>query len=96
MKRQLTYKISKYSTYLKADEVDSEIARAFRVWENVTDFTFVRSDSDDDVEIEIRCCRSTATEMSSFSFFGREMYVTQCNVTVGICILKIFKFYLQI
>ena len=69
MKRQLTYKISKYSTYLKADEVDSEIARAFRVWENVTDFTFVRSDSDDDVEIEIRCCRSTATEMSSFFFF---------------------------
>jgi matrix metalloproteinase-14 (membrane-inserted) len=67
MKRQLTYKISKYSTYLKADEVDSEIARAFRVWETVTDFTFVRSDSDE-VEIEIRCCRSTATEVSSFSY----------------------------
>ncbi|XP_046637960.1 uncharacterized protein LOC124316201 [Daphnia pulicaria] len=39
-KKELTYKIKKYTPDMSPYDVDREIARAFQMWENVTDLTF--------------------------------------------------------
>ena len=39
-KQHLTYHILKYTEQLKKSDVDREIARAFQMWEEVTEFKF--------------------------------------------------------
>ena len=53
--RNITYKISKYPRYssLSRDQVDQEIARAWRVWSDVTELTFEQKQSGR-VHVEIR------------------------------------------
>jgi len=50
---RLTYAITKYPRGLKSSDVDSELARAFQVWADVTQLTFVPQRSGK-VHIEIR------------------------------------------
>ena len=53
-KKQLTYKITKYTTKMKKSDVDREIARAFQMWADVTDLTFVHQNNEsDNVDIDI-------------------------------------------
>ena len=49
----LTYAITKYPTGLRSSDVDRELARAFQVWSDVTQLTFVHQRSGK-VHIEIR------------------------------------------
>lgn len=51
--RDLTYKISKYPSGLKEAVVDSEIEKAFKVWEKVSDLTFKRANSGK-IHIDVR------------------------------------------
>ncbi|XP_050729691.1 matrix metalloproteinase-24-like isoform X2 [Eriocheir sinensis] len=51
--KTLTYRITKYPNGLLQNDVDREIAIAFKVWEDVTDLTFERSTSGK-VHIEVR------------------------------------------
>lgn len=53
----LTYAITKYPTGLRSSDVDRELARAFQVWSDVTQLTFVHQRSGK-VHIEIRFERS--------------------------------------
>lgn len=50
--KNLTYRITKYPKRLSQKEVDSEIARAFKVWSEYTDLSFRPSKGQ--VHIEIR------------------------------------------
>ncbi len=53
-KKKLTYKIKKYTTDMSPSDVDREIARAFQMWANVTDLTFVHvKNQSADVDIDI-------------------------------------------
>ncbi len=52
-KKQLTYKIKKYTTDMSKSDVDREIARAFQMWADVTDLTFVHLNQSANVDIEI-------------------------------------------
>lgn len=51
--KQLTYSITKYPSALKTADVDRELAKAFQVWEDVTELTFVHLKTGK-VHIEIR------------------------------------------
>nr|CAH0102259.1 unnamed protein product [Daphnia galeata] len=51
--KQLTYSITKYPSALKSADVDRELAKAFQVWEDVTELTFVHLRTGK-VHIEIR------------------------------------------
>ncbi len=53
-KKILTYKIKKYTTDMPKSDVDREIARAFQMWADVTDLTFVHvKNPSADVDIDI-------------------------------------------
>ncbi|XP_046458981.1 hatching enzyme-like isoform X1 [Daphnia pulex] len=53
-KKQLTYKIKKYTEDMPKSDVDREIARAFQMWADVTDLTFVHvNNTSADVDIDI-------------------------------------------
>ena len=53
-KKQLTYKISKYTRKMNKSDVDREIARAFQMWADVTDLTFVHQNNEsDNADIDI-------------------------------------------
>ncbi len=52
-KDELTYSISKYTPDLEKSIVDREIAKAFRLWEEVTPLTFTFVETGN-VDIEIR------------------------------------------
>ena len=52
-KTDLTYNIYRYTPDLEKSVVDREIAKAFRLWEDVTPFTFTFIDMGK-VDIEIR------------------------------------------
>ena len=62
--KQLTYSITKYPSALKSADVDRELAKAFQVWEDVTELTFVHLRTGK-VHIEIRY----DDDISSFLFF---------------------------
>ena len=47
-KKQLTYKISQYTTKMSKSDVDREIARAFQMWADVTELTFVHQNNESD------------------------------------------------
>ena len=51
--KQLTYSITKYPSGLRTQDVDLELARAFQVWSDVTELSFVPMKSGK-VHIEIR------------------------------------------
>lgn len=51
--KQLTYNVTKYPSGLKSADVDRELARAARMWADVTELSFTHS-SDQKVDIEIR------------------------------------------
>lgn len=51
--KALTYRIAKYPSLLKPDDVDAEVAKAFAVWSKYTDLTFTPKKSSS-VHIEIR------------------------------------------
>ncbi len=52
-KKRLTYRISKYTSDLKKLDVDQEIAKAFQMWAEVTELTFVLVEMGK-VDIDIR------------------------------------------
>ncbi|XP_046637880.1 uncharacterized protein LOC124316155 isoform X3 [Daphnia pulicaria] len=53
-KKQLTYKIKKYTEDMPKSDVDRGIARAFQMWADVTDLTFVHVNNElADVDIDI-------------------------------------------
>lgn len=51
--KQLTYSITKYPSGLKSVDVDRELGKAFQVWADVTELTFVHLRTGK-VHIEIR------------------------------------------
>nr|CAH0104223.1 unnamed protein product [Daphnia galeata] len=53
-KKNLTYRILKYTTKLKNSDVDREIARAFQMWEEVTEFKFTPKMTEKKADINIR------------------------------------------
>ncbi|XP_077995454.1 matrix metalloproteinase-19-like [Glandiceps talaboti] len=53
LKSELTYKIVQYTDDLPHDVVDSEIARAFQLWSNVTPLKFYKVDSSVPADIDI-------------------------------------------
>ncbi|XP_046458980.1 uncharacterized protein LOC124205578 [Daphnia pulex] len=53
-KKKLTYKIKKYTPDMSQSDVDRGIARAFQMWADVTDLTFVHVNNESaDVDIDI-------------------------------------------
>ena len=52
--KELTYSITKYPSKLEKSNVDRELAKAFQVWSDVTELTFVQLRSGSKVHIEIR------------------------------------------
>ncbi len=53
-KKQLTYKIKKYTEDMPKSDVDHGIARAFQMWADMTDLTFVHvKNQSADVDIDI-------------------------------------------
>jgi len=53
-KNTLTYRISQYTNDLTQEEVDIEVANAFKLWSDVADLTFVRRSPNQRVDIDIR------------------------------------------
>ncbi|KAB7503369.1 Matrix metalloproteinase-14 [Armadillidium nasatum] len=52
--RRLTYKITRYPLSLSKNEVESDVRKAFKVWEDVTDLQFVYLTNSSKPHIEIR------------------------------------------
>ena len=57
--KSLTYQITKYPAKLAKTNVDSEVAKAFKVWADVTDLTFSPAPAGGKVHIEIRFVLNT-------------------------------------
>ena len=53
-KKKLTYRILKYTTQLKKLDVDREIAKAFQMWAEVTDFQFTPKMTEKKADINLR------------------------------------------
>lgn len=53
-KKELTYRITKYSRHLSRDVVDEEIAKSFEVWERVTPLTITPAEPGTKADILIR------------------------------------------
>ncbi|XP_046648830.1 interstitial collagenase-like [Daphnia pulicaria] len=51
--KQITYTIKQYTTDMSKDDVDREIAKAFQMWADVADLTFVHLNESSTVDIEI-------------------------------------------
>nr|CAH0111125.1 unnamed protein product [Daphnia galeata] len=75
-KKQLTYKISKYTTKMKKSDVDREIARAFQMWADVTDLTFVHQNNESDkADIDILFVTGEHGSCPSFNnYLGDDVY----------------------
>ncbi|XP_046457263.1 uncharacterized protein LOC124204261 [Daphnia pulex] len=67
-KKQLTYKIKNYTTDMTKSDVDREIARAFQMWADVTDLTFVHLNNESaNVDIEILFASGEHGDCPSFN-----------------------------
>nr|CAH0102005.1 unnamed protein product [Daphnia galeata] len=75
-KKQLTYKISKYTRKMNKSDVDREIARAFQMWADVTDLTFVHQNNEsDNADIDILFVTGEHGNCPSFNnYLGEDAY----------------------
>lgn len=53
-KEELTYTVGRYPSGLSRSEVDTDVKKAFNMWQQASGLTFVRKRSWDKVDIEIR------------------------------------------
>lgn len=53
-KEELTYTVGRYPSGLSRSEVDTDVKKAFNMWQQASGLTFVRKRSWDQVDIEIR------------------------------------------
>ena len=53
-KEELTYTVGRYPSGLSRSEVDTDVKKAFNMWQQASELTFVRKRTWDKVDIEIR------------------------------------------
>lgn len=96
-KMKLTYRISRFSeSGFHPTTTMREVDKAFELWSNHTNLDFVRSDSTDEVDIELKFARLTHGDVEPFDGRGITLAHVMCCKYTHLCISKCHEFRFKV